>query len=281
MSEGHSHNKYPRIPEFSRDDAHDIVEELSSLPSAKTFDDMFGLETVNELGEVDLTRAVTAEASPGDTLKTVVGKLPLVSYLDNGIRHDITLYSRRVSGFYNEVGSDTDESLFVVDQGTDTDGTTFLAATPGRLSRTRDPRETRPDDSQLTLALLQGANGAEGIKQLLDARESGDENKANRVASDIEAALRKRGPERVSQADFTEWSWADKGIITPSVDARRRAQVEVLHERQEKEWQRTSPIKKLGARVLSMVNRKRYETPKDAYLALQRRKERIKREWNE
>lgn len=273
-------DKYLRIPELSRDDALDIIKELTTLPSAETFDDVFGLETVDERGEAGLTRAVTAEARRGDKLETVVGKLPLVSYQDGDVQHDITLYSRRVTGFYNEVGKDADESLFVVDQGTNADGTTFLAATPGRLCRTGDSKEMHPDDTQLTLALLQGTNGAEGIKQLLDARKSGDESQVTRIESAIEASLRKRGLERVSQADFTEWSWANKGIITPSVDARRQAQSRERHEREEKEWQNVSPMRKLGAWALSKVNSTRYETPKDAHLALQRRKERIRREWD-
>lgn len=278
MSE-HS-DKYPRIPELPWDDALDIVKDLSALPSAETFDDMFGLETVNRQGEVGLTRVVTAKAASGDKLRTVVGKLPLVSYHDGDTQHDITLYSRRVTGFYNEVGKDADESLFVVDQGTAADGTTFLAATPGRLCRTTGSDEIHPDDSQLTLALLQGTNGAEGIKQLLDAREAGDETQASRIESAIEASLRKRGPERVSQASFTERSWADKGITTPDVDARQQAQSKARQEQQEREWQRLSRVRKFGAWALSKMS-SRYETPKDAHLALQQRKERIRREWDD
>jgi hypothetical protein len=158
-----SHNQYPTIPEISRRDALDIVEELAALPSAEVFDDIFGLETVDRLGEVRLTRATTAKATPdGGGPKTVVSRLPLVSYYDGTVQHDVTLYSRKVSGFHNELGEGVDESLFVVDQGADADGNKFMAATPGRLFRT-SKGEARHDNPQLTLALLQGANGGEGL----------------------------------------------------------------------------------------------------------------------
>lgn len=266
-SESKNHLTEPSIPEISRQRAYELVDALTALPTAETHDNIFGLETVDEHGEVKLMPVGEADSDEPD-LKTTLAKLPLASYRDTlGQQHDVNLYARRVTGYYHEIGGDTDVALFAVDQATH-DGSVRLAAKPGLLYRTGtwETGFELADDSQLSNAILLATGGSEGIKKLIEsAQVAGDDAAIANLKAKIEAALQKRGPERVTTEGFDEQSWTDKGIDTPYAIADRQAAREVREEYQDKRWAELPRIKRIGAVAVAKLVHGRYADPKQVY----------------
>lgn len=269
-------NKYQTTVEheLSYVEANRIADTLSELSSAQTYEGMYGLEVVDDEGVVELLRLAKTEAKEGEVLKTVLSRVPLVQYEEGGVVHDITLYSRKTTGYYHEMGGPEDTSLFVIDQSTDEEGVRHLAATPGLLYRSD---ERGVDDSQLTMAVLEGLGGAEGLEKLLQARQDEDEATVSRLESELTAALHHRGFERSpSLREFSERYWtAEKRVVTYEEAEERRAAYEKRQAEEARQWNEMSPVRKLGVwaawRLGGSGRYTGHRTAQDAYMARKRR----------
>lgn len=268
------HFSKPEIPILYPQEAREIVGLLSDLPSTVVHDDTFSVEIVEENGDVTLLKSGVATEAKDAKLKTTLTELPLATYQDGELQHKVSLYARRVTGYYNEVGATEDDALFVVDQVTDPDGEKYLAATPGLLDRGGSVRGEHRDDSQLTVATLQGLGGAEGIKRFIEATASGEGEVVAEIAQQAEAAFRRRGTERITTTGFDLHSWTSKGFETAGMRAQRRAEYEAQRQREDEIWRSKPAVRKLGAWVAWKVADRYASSAKDSYFGRQRRRDR-------
>ncbi|HEY5442105.1 MAG TPA: hypothetical protein VIJ68_01050 [Candidatus Saccharimonadales bacterium] len=246
----HYHESTDEPLRLGRDDAFEVADLLVHNDNTVVYDDMWGLETVDDAGTVKFLIEGRGEAKKGEKIQTSLTELPIANYSDEDGQHTVKLYAVRVSGYYIEYGPPVQQTIFAVEQITGKDGSTRLGSTPGMIQSESRGDRGRPeyaDNTQLTNAVLTGFNGADRLKAFIKAKQLGEDT--SQIDARLEQVLRARGPERIDISAFSPGFWRDRGFSTKEeVEQERRVAQQKRIEREER-WSQASRLKKLGARV--------------------------------